>query len=81
MKRFFTIFAALLFSILSFNAFVQNDLGSMNNFKWIMGLFVDIYDKLIGIVGFMGTGILFALCAIGIIIAAILDKPNKNTSN
>lgn len=71
---------SLVFASFSFNAFVHNDLSARETSNTIMNIFANIYTKLILWIGFTGTGIVFAICAIGIIVAAILDKKPQQSA-
>lgn len=71
-----TVFLFLLFAILAFNAFVGNDLGD-THYNKIIGLMVAIYGWLFHTFGSIITGFLFVACAIGIVVAAVMDKGIK----
>ena len=70
MKWIVTAFLALVFAVLSFNAFIGNKLGTH---KGIIGLLSEIYGWLMSAIGGIPTGLLFAACAVGIVVLAVRD--------
>lgn len=73
MKWIVTAFLALVFAVLSFNAFIANDLSRQNNGNRIIGMLVDLYGWLLAHIGAVPSGILFAVCAVGIVVLAFRD--------
>ena len=74
LKWFLAIFVFLVFSVLSYNGFIQNDLGSTSVDNRFMKAMVDIYQWLLNAIGGIPTGFLFAFLAIGTVVLFILDK-------
>lgn len=72
MKWIVTAFLALVFAVLSFNAFIGNKLGTHSGNR-IIGLLSEIYGWLMTTIGDIPTGVLFAACAVGIVVAAVRD--------
>ena len=73
MKWLATACLALVFAILSFNAFIHNNLAQQRSANRIIGLLTDVYGWLVGVIGYMPTGVLFAVCAVGIVVVAAVD--------
>ena len=72
MKWIVTAFLALVFAVLSFNAFIGNKLSTRSGNR-IICLLSEIYGWLMTTIGGIPTGILFAVCAVGIVVAAVRD--------
>ena len=77
MKWLATSFLALAFAVLSFNAFVGNDLSRSKSSNRLVSMLVDGYTWLIGAIGATPSAVVFALCAIGIVVAAALDGRSR----
>ena len=77
MKWLATIFLALAFAVLSFNAFIGNDLSRSKSSNRFVSMLVDGYTWLIGAIGATPTAVVFALCAVGIVLAAVMDGRSK----
>ncbi|MDR2336328.1 MAG: hypothetical protein LBE61_22915 [Burkholderiaceae bacterium] len=73
MKWLVTGFLTLVFGVLSFNAFIGNNLSQQKSSNRIIGMLTDLYTALIQAIGTELTGILFALCAVGIVVMAYRD--------
>lgn len=73
MKWIVTAFLALVFAVLSFNAFIANDLAHQKGGNRIIGMLVDLYGWLLANIGAVPSGILFAVCAVGIVVLAFRD--------
>jgi hypothetical protein len=73
MKWIVTAFLALVFGVLSFNAFIANDLSRQANGNRIIGMLVDLYGWLMANIGAVPSGILFAACAAGVVVLAFRD--------
>lgn len=73
MKWIVTAFLALVFAVLSFNAFIANDLGRQRSGNRIIGMLVDLHGWLLANIGAVPSGILFAVCAVGIVVLAFRD--------
>ena len=80
MKWLVTAFLALVCAVLSFNAFVGNDLskGKGKSSNRLIAMLTDIYTWLLTTLGAMPTAILFAICGCAIVIAAIRDGRHRN---
>lgn len=66
-------FVALVFAVLSFNAFIANDLSRQSSGNRLIAMLTELYGWLLGSIGAIPTGILFAVCAVGIIVLAVRD--------
>ncbi|WPG41113.1 hypothetical protein [Variovorax sp. EBFNA2] len=66
-------FVALVLAVLSFNAFIANDLSRQSSGNRLIAMLTDLYGWLLGSIGAIPTGILFAVCAVGIIVLAVRD--------
>jgi len=66
-------FVALVFSVLSFNAFIANDLSRQTSGNRLIAMLTDLYGWLMGTLGAVPTGVLFAACAVGIVVLAVRD--------
>jgi hypothetical protein len=66
-------FVALVFAVLSFNAFIANDLSRQSSGNRLIAMLTDLYGGLLGSIGAVPTGILFAVCAVGIVVLAVRD--------
>ena len=79
MKWLATACLALVFAVLSFNAFINNNLSQQKSSNRIIAMLTDLYSWLLSTIGSMPTGVLFAVCAIGIVVAAVMDgrKPRR----
>lgn len=73
LKWLVTAFLAITFAVLSFNAFISNNLSQQTNGNRLIGMLTDLYRWLVGTIGYTPTGLLFALCAVGIVVAAVMD--------
>ena len=73
MKWLATACLALVFAILSFNAFIHNNLAQQRSANRLISLLTDVYGWLVGTIGYMPTGVLLALCAVGVVVAAVVD--------
>lgn len=80
MKWLVTGFLTLVFGVLSFNAFIGNTLSQQKSSNRIIAMMTDIYTALIKYIGAMPTGILFALCAVGIVVLAYRDGKARQKS-
>ena len=79
LKWIATACLALVFAVLSFNAFINNNLSQQKSSNRSIAMLTDVYSWLLSTIGSMPTGVLFALCAIGIVVAAVMDgrKPHR----
>ncbi|MGJ7609081.1 hypothetical protein ACSFA7_32425 [Variovorax sp. LT1R20] len=66
-------FVALVFAVLSFNAFIANDLSRQSSGNRLVAMLTDLYGWLVGTLGAMPTGVLFAVCAVAILVLAARD--------
>ena len=73
MKWLVTAFLALVCAVLSFNAFVGNDLSKGKSSNRLIAMMTDIYTWLLTTLGAMPTAILFAICGCAIVVATIRD--------
>lgn len=73
MKWIVTGFLALVFGVLSFNAFIANDLSRHKSGNRLIGMLTDLYGWLLTTIGAVPSGILFAVCAVGIVVLAARD--------
>ncbi|WP_295987482.1 hypothetical protein [uncultured Variovorax sp.] len=76
MKWIVTAFLALVFAVLSFNAFIANDLSRQKGGNRIIGLLVDFHGWLLARIGTVPSGILFAVCAVGMVVLAVRGPGN-----
>lgn len=77
MKWLATAFLAIAFAVLSFNAFIGNDLSRSKSSNRLVSMLVDGYTWLIGVIGATPAGVVFALCAVGIVLIAVIDGRRK----
>ena len=73
MKWIVAGFVALVFAVLSFNAFIANDLSRQSSGNRLIAMLTDLYSGLLGSIGAVPTGILFAVCAVGTVVLAARD--------
>jgi uncharacterized membrane protein len=73
MKWIVTGFLALVFGVLSFNAFIANDLGRRESGNRVIAMLTDLYGWLLSTIGAVPSGVLFAVCAVGIVVLAARD--------
>ncbi|PLC02459.1 hypothetical protein CY658_25075 [Variovorax sp. RO1] len=73
MKWIVAGFVALVFAVLSFNAFIANDLSRQSSGNRLIAMLTDLYGWLLGSIGAVATGVLFAVCAVGIVALAVRD--------
>ncbi|RIX76775.1 hypothetical protein [Acidovorax cavernicola] len=73
MKWIVAGFVALVFAVLSFNAFIANDLSRQRSGNRLIGMLTDLYGWLMGTIGSVPSGLLFAACAVGIVVLAVRD--------
>lgn len=76
MKWLGAIFVAAVFAVLSFNAFIDNSLGGYHGNRFI-AMMADLHGWLMATIGSAATGILFAVCAVGILVLAALPGGKK----
>jgi hypothetical protein len=77
MKWLVTAFLALVCAVLSFNAFVGNDLSKGKSSNRLIAMLTDSYTWLLTTLGAMPTAILFAICGCAIVVAAIRDGRHR----
>lgn len=80
MKWLAAICLALVFAVLSFNAFIHNNLSQQKSSNRIIAMLTDLYSWLLSSFGGIPTGVLFAICAIGVVVAAALDGRKREVS-
>ncbi|QOF80411.1 hypothetical protein [Variovorax sp. 38R] len=73
MKWIVAGFVALVFAVLSFNAFIANDLSRQSSGNRLIAMLTDLHGWLLGTLGATPTSILFAVCAVGIVVLAVRD--------
>jgi len=81
MKWILTAFVSVTFAVLSFNAFIANDLSKGRSENAFIGMMTGVYGWLLSSIGSMPSGIVFALCAIGILLLAVLDGRGAKKSD
>ena len=74
MKWLATAFLATVFAMLSFNAFVGNDLSQGKSSNKLIAMLTDGYVWLVSVIGYTPAAVVFALCACAIVVAAITDR-------
>ena len=77
MKWLATAFLATVFAVLSFNAFVGNDLSQGKSSNKLIAMLTDGYVWLVSVIGYTPAAVVFALCACAIVITAITDRKHK----
>lgn len=77
MKWLATAFLSIAFAVLSFNAFIGNDLSRSKSSNRFVSMLVDGYTWLINAIGAVPAGVVLALCAIGIVVIAVMDGRAK----
>ena len=73
MKWLITAFLAMVCAVLSFNAFVGNDLSQGKSSNRLIAILTDLYTWLVTTIGMTPAAIFFAICGCVIVIAAIGD--------
>lgn len=81
MKWIAAAFLSVVFAVLSFNAFIANDLSRDRTGNRIIDMFMTAYGWLVSTIGATSTGIAFALCAIGIVLLAVMDGRGVSKSD
>ena len=81
MKWIVALFMSITFAVLSFNAFIANDLSKGISENAFIGMMTGVYGWLLSSIGSMPSGILFALCAIGILLLVVLDGRGAKRSD
>ena len=77
--KFIAVFISLVFAAFSYNGFIHNDLSTLNSTNKIIAMLSAVYGQLVAWLGFTATGLVFALCAIGIVWAAFFSNPKSTT--
>lgn len=77
MKWLATAFLATVFAVLSFNAFVGNDLSQGKSSNKLIAMLTDGYVWLVSVIGYTPAAVVFALCACAIVVAAITDRQHS----
>ena len=77
MKWLATAFLATVFAVLSFNAFVGNDLSQWKSSNKLIAMLTDGYVWLVSVIGYTPAAVVFALCACAIVVAAITDRQHS----
>ena len=73
MKWIVAGFVAVVCAVLSFNAFIANDLSRQTRGNRLIAMLTDLYGWLMGTLGAVPTGVLFAVGAVGILVLAARD--------
>lgn len=73
MKWFTAAFFANGFGILSFNAFIGTDFSHSQNLKSV-SIIIMLYDWMLLTIGPIPSGVLFALCLVGVVALALRSR-------
>ncbi len=77
MNLIVAIFFAVVFGVFAFNAFIENHLTSAPNGNKIINMLLDIYNWFVEQIGYIPTGVIFALCALVILALGINEARKK----